>query len=312
MFYAWHWKRSFEHHAINQPLKAPSSIKQSYPFDGETFKTKEGHSMHYLDEGEEGGTPVLFLHGNPTWSYFYRNLILRMRTNVRCIAPDHIGCGLSDKPDFPDYGYNLKDHSENIIHLLDHLGIDRVRLVLHDWGGAIGLTAFRNSTDRVEKIVLLNTAAFPSQNVPKRILLCRWPVIGSFLVRGLNGFAGAATWMATQKKLPKEVKNGFLYPYSNWSDRVAVWRFVRDIPFEQNHPSLPLLKETEGSLKNYLDTEVLSCWGMKDFCFNPGFLSEWEEIWPHMKAHRMDEAGHYLLEDSFDDCWSRIEPFLQG
>ncbi len=312
MLSSWHRKRSFEHHVFRQPLKTPNSIKESYPFDGNTFKTKVGPSLHYLDEGEGAEAPILFLHGNPTWSYFYRKLILRFRSETRCIAPDHLGCGLSDKPSFPNYAYDLRGHSENIVDLLDHLEIERVKLVVHDWGGAIGLTAFRNRTERIEKIVLLNTAAFPSRNVPKRILLCRLPILGSFLVRGLNGFAGPATWMATSKSLPKAVKRGFLHPYSNWRDRVAVWRFVRDIPYEPDHPTLPLLKETEASLNSYTNTPVLSCWGMKDFCFHSGFLEQWENLWPHMKTHRMEEAGHYLLEDAFEDCRSKIEPFLLG
>jgi haloalkane dehalogenase len=118
--------------------------------------------------------------------------------------------------------------------------------------------------------------------------------------------------MATSKSLPKDVKNGFLFPYDNWKNRVAVWRFVRDIPYEPDHPSLPLLKKTEASLKKYLNTPVLSCWGMKDFCFHSGFLKEWEDIWPHMKVHRMEESGHYLLEDSFNACRLKIEPFLLG
>lgn len=268
--------------------------------------------MHYLDEGEGDTAPILFLHGNPTWSYFYRKLIIQLRDNARCIAPDHIGCGLSDKPAFPTFDYDLQSHADNVVNLLDHLKIDRVRLVVHDWGGAIGLTAFRNMTERIEKIVLLNTAAFPSRSVPKRILLCRLPVLGSFIVRGLNGFAGPATWMATSNPLPKDVKEGFLLPYKNWNDRVAVWRFVRDIPYEKDHPSLPLLKETEASLSKYLNIQILSCWGMKDFCFHPGFLSKWEEVWPHMKTHRLKDSGHYLLEDSFDTCRSKIEPFLLG
>ena len=100
---------------------------------------------------------------------------------------------------FPEYGYDLRGHSENIVDLLDHLEIERIKLVVHDWGGAIGLTAFRNSQERIEKIVLLNTAAFPSRMVPKRILLCRLPILGSLLVRGLNGFAWPATRMATSK-----------------------------------------------------------------------------------------------------------------
>lgn len=266
--------------------------------------------MHYLDEGQGGGSPVLFIHGNPTWSFFYRNLILSMRNHIRCIAPDHIGCGLSDKPDYPEFAYDLKAHSENILSLLDHLEIERVRLVLHDWGGAIGLTAFRNAPDRIEKITLLNTAAFPSKDVPTRILLCRLPIIGSLLVRGLNGFALPATRMAVTQSLSNETKEGFLFPYDNWRNRVGVWRFVRDIPFESKHPSLPLLIETEKALSKFSQTPAIACWGMKDFCFHGGFLEKWEKHWPHMKVHRIEQAGHYLLEDSLDTCNSIIEAFL--
>ena len=266
--------------------------------------------MHYLDEGQGSGPPVLFLHGNPTWSFFYRNLILSIREHARCIAPDHIGCGLSAKPGYPDFGYDLQSHGANVLALLDHLEIDRIRLVVHDWGGAIGLCAFRNAPERIERITLLNTAAFPSKDVPLRILLCRLPLLGSLLVRGLNGFAWPATKMAVTRALPKVVKEGFLFPYDNWGNRVAVWRFVRDIPYEPNHPSLPVLVETENALSRFSQTPAIACWGMKDFCFHEGFLKEWEKRWPHMKAHRIEKAGHYLLEDSLEACRSVIEPFL--
>lgn len=226
--------------------------------------------------------------------------------------PDHIGCGLSDKPAYPDFQYNLESHGQNIIDLLDHLKIDRIRLVVHDWGGAIGLSAFRNQPERIEKIVLMNTAAFPSRDVPLRILLCRLPILGALLVRGLNGFAAPATVMAVKETLPRPVKRGFLYPYHNWENRVAVWRFVKDIPYEKNHPTLPLLKETSDSLASYNKTPVLACWGMKDFCFHPGFLKEWEKRLPHIKSHEFPNSGHYLLEDDFEGCRSKIEPFLFG
>ncbi len=214
--------------------------------------------MHYLDEGSGNEPPILFLHGNPTWSFFYRRLILSLRENSRCIAPDHIGCGLSEKPGFPEFEYDLRSHSENLLSLLEKLKVDRVRLVVHDWGGAIGLTAFRNLAERVDKIVLLNTAAFPSRDVALRILLCRLPLLGSFLVRGLNGFAGPATHMAVAKPLSRETKTGYLLPYDNWTNRVAVWRFVRDIPFEKSHPTLPLLKETAQGLEQFRQTPAIA------------------------------------------------------
>lgn len=286
------------------------SLSSLYPFKGNFIKVRSGYNLHYIDEGDSDAIPTLFIHGNPTWSFFYRKLISRLSEHGRCIAPDHIGCGLSDKPSFPQFPYNLKSHSESLIDLLDHLKIKRVKLVVHDWGGAIGLSAFRNHTERIEKIVLLNTAAFVSRDVPNRILLCRLPILGSLIVRGLNGFAHPATIMAVRNSMPKEIKKGFLFPYNSWSNRVAVWRFVKDIPYEKNHASIGLLKETENSLKKYKETPILACWGMKDFCFHGGFLTNWQNRLPHIIAHKFENAGHYLLEDNFEDCRSKIEPFL--
>lgn len=293
-------------------MSTPSTISALYPFKGKSHKLSSGFDIHYLDEGKDVGVPTIFLHGNPTWSFFYRRLILSLREHGRCIAPDHIGCGFSEKPSFPDFPYDLKSHGDNLFELLDHLKIKKVRLVVHDWGGAIGLSAFRNHTDRIEKIVIMNTAAFVSRNVPKRILLCRLPIIGSILVRGLNGFAGPATFMAVRNPMSNEIKNGFLHPYNNWANRVAVWRFVKDIPYEPNHPTSSLLKETENSLQNYKNTPILACWGMKDFCFHGGFLKSWQQKLPHIIAHKFEESGHYLLEDNFEGCRSKIEPFLFG
>ena len=164
-------------------MSVPTKISSLYPFKRNFINTHGGHKLHYIDEGSSEGTPTIFLHGNPTWSFLYRKLISRLSEHGRCIAPDHIGCGLSDKPGFPEFPYDLKSHAENLIDLLDQLKIDRIKLVVHDWGGAIGLSAFRNHPERIEKIVIMNTASFISQDVPKRILLCRLPLIGSFIVR---------------------------------------------------------------------------------------------------------------------------------
>lgn len=291
-------------------MKTHPAIEKEYPFKSHFFKTRSGYKMHFLDEGNDGGPTVVFLHGNPTWSFFYRGLIKRFRENGRCIAPDHIGCGLSDKPRFPDFNYDLKSHGENILDLINHLEIKKVSLVLHDWGGAIGLSALKDHSERIEKIVIMNTAAFTSRDVPKRILLCRLPVIGSFIVRALNGFAGLAVYMAVKNSLLANIKKGFLFPYNNWKNRVAVWRFVKDIPYEKSHPSFSLLKQTEHSLANYRETPILACWGMKDFCFHGGYLKEWQERLPHIITHELNQAGHYLLEDNLEECRSKIEPFL--
>ena len=281
-----------------------------YPFKGRKFQTRRGHEMHYLDEGHGTEPPILFLHGNPTWSFMYRRIISELSKNSRCLAPDHIGCGFSEKPDLSDFPYDLENHAENILSLLDYLELSKVSLVLHDWGGAIGLTALRNQPERIHKITLLNTAAFTSPKVPKRILLCRIPLLGSLIVRGLNGFAWPATWMATEKGLDESVKQGFLDPYNNWKNRIAVWRFVQDIPHENDHPSRNLLMETENSLAQLQDKPTIACWGMKDFCFSPFFLNEWCQRMPGLKAHKFHEAGHYILEDAFEEVFPIMRAFL--
>jgi haloalkane dehalogenase len=195
--------------------------------------------------------------------------------------------------------------------LLDRLGIGKVRLVVHDWGGAIGLGAFRDAPERVERLVILNTAAFLSPRVPKRILLCRLPVIGAFLVRGLNAFAGLAARMAVVKSLPKAVRKGFLYPYDSWANRVAVWRFVRDIPHEANHPTRPLVADIEDKLTRFEDTPKLACWGLRDFCFSEHFLDQWRGRFSDLPVQTLPNAGHYLLEDASDECIPRIVAFLR-
>ena len=272
-----------------------------------------GHVLSYLDEGiKHGGTPTLFLHGNPTWSFFYRKAVQSFKEHGRCIVPDHLGCGLSDKPSSKKFSYRLKDHAENILQLIDSLNIDQINLVVHDWGGAIGMTAFSSMPERVKKIVLLNTAAFPSKDVPRRILFCRLPIIGEIFVRAFNGFAKPATWMASAKGMSEHAREGFLFPYRSWHDRVAIWNFVKDIPFEKNHVSRSTLKQTAENLSAFSSTPSIACWGMKDFCFHGEFLKKWEEIWPNMETYRFDDYGHYILEDGFDRVRSRIEPFLFG
>lgn len=291
-------------------MNLTDSIRREYPFDGNYYSLKNGFKVHYLDEGNPENPPTIFLHGNPTWSFFYRNLVLSLRDQFRCIAPDHLGCGFSDKPSSKNFIYDLKNHSLNLLELIEHLGLRKFNLVVHDWGGAIGLSAFRKDFSRINKLILLNTAAFLCDDVPRRIQLCRIPLIGEIFVRQFNGFALPATWMATEKGLSTGAKKGFLYPYQDWKSRVAIWSFVRDIPLETHHPTQKFLQETELALSQLSSVPVLACWGMKDFCFHPGFLAQWKERIPHIQTLTSDDAGHYLLEDAFDFFISKIQAFL--
>ncbi len=278
-----------------------------YPFTSKKISVN-GHSMAYLDEGE--GPVVVCVHGNPSWSYLYRNVVSEFSAQYRFIVPDHIGCGFSDKPG--DYEYTLNNHINNLQALLDHLKVEECVLMVHDWGGAIGMGWAGRNSDKVKGVVVLNTAAFRSQRIPFRIAVCRWPIVGDLAVRGLNAFAGAAIFMAVHKKMPREIGEGFLAPYSNWADRVAILRFVQDIPLKPDHPSWDTLVEVEQSLQKHVKTPMLICWGEQDFCFTTHFYEEWCQRFPQAENHLFLKAGHYVLEDASEQILPLVKRFLSN
>jgi len=264
--------------------------------------------MHYLDEGQ--GEVILLVHGNPTWSFLWRNLILALRDRYRLVAPDHIGCGLSDKP--VEYPYTLAQHTANLRRLVDHLDLRHVTLVGHDWGGAIGLGAAVAQPDRFARLVLMNTAAFRSTHMPWRIRACRIPVAGRLAVQGLNAFSLAALWMATSHplRLSHEVRAGLLAPYDSWQRRRAVYEFVSDIPLAPRHPSFDTLLSIERGLDTLRDRPTCLIWGMQDWCFTPHFLERFQELFPAATTHPIRTAGHWVMEDAPDEVIGRTERFL--
>jgi haloalkane dehalogenase len=143
----------------------------------------------------------------------------------------------------------------------------------------------------------MNTAAFPSAAVPRRISMCRWPIVGPFLVRNLNGFARAATRMAVRRPLPPEVVRGYLWPYGTFRDRVAILRFVQDIPLSEGDPSWGELAAIDAALPLFRDRPACLIWGERDWCFTPAFRRAWEERLPGAESHPLPDASHYLFED---------------
>ncbi len=276
-----------------------------YPFNPKTASV-DGHNLSYLDEGE--GPVIVMLHGNPTWSFFYRNLVLKLRDRYRIIVPDHLGCGLSDKPQ--GYDYILENHINNIEELLNQLNIDRYSLVVHDWGGAIGMGLATRLPERLVSAVVMNTAAFRSGRIPLRINICRTPLLGDIIIRGFNGFAWPATFMAVRKKMPREVARGYLAPYNSWADRIAILCFVRDIPLLPEDRSYETIVKIEKGLEKLIDKPMLLAWGGRDFCFNREFYDEWVARFPGAEKHYFPEAGHYLLEDEGETIIPLIESFL--
>ena len=277
---------------------------ESKEIDAGPFKQR------FLDEGN-GDETVLCVHGNPTWSFYYRGVIDRLSDSHRVVAVDHIGCGRSDKPTRDQFPYTLAAHRDNLVALIDHLDLQNITLVAHDWGGAIGLSSLVERKDRFKRIVLLNTGAFPPPYIPLRIAACRLPVLGTAGVRGLNLFARAAVTMAMSRtKMDNRVSAGLLAPYNSWTNRVAVDAFVRDIPMSKSHPTYQTLAQLESALPSLADLPSLLVWGMKDWCFHGECLKRFQNVWPNAKTVEIPDAGHYVIEDAPKETLDAIAEFL--
>ncbi|MFT5302428.1 MAG: pimeloyl-ACP methyl ester carboxylesterase [Mariniblastus sp.] len=291
--------------------RTDASWRAEYAF-APNYLELEGHRIQYVDEGPQDGNqdPVLMVHGNPTWSFYWRRLIAKLSPERRTVAIDHLGCGLSDKP--ADYDYCLQNHIDNLCRLIDELDLKNITLMAHDWGGAIGMGALLARKDRFKKIVLFNTATFPPPFIPFRIRVCRWPLIGKLGVQGMNMFARAATFMATERKggLPKPIADGLLAPYDNWANRVAIYSFVKDIPLSKNHKTWDVLEKIEAGLASVSDWPILMMWGMKDWCFRPECLHRLQGHWPNAEVHEIADAGHYVIEDAADQVGETVVDFL--
>jgi haloalkane dehalogenase len=292
-------------------MTSSSFRKDLYPFTG-TYLNMNGISMHYLDEGQ--GEPILLLHGNPTWSFFYRNLILGLRKQYRTIAPDCVGCGLSDKPDDRRYDYSLESRVRDLATLIEHLQIqNRLTLVMHDWGGMIGMTYATRHPERIGRLVILNTAAFhlpPAKQLPPSLWLVRHTPLKDFLVRRSGLFCRLVTRWGCCRPMPERVREGYLSPHGSGENRLAHLRFVQDIPLAPEDKSYALVSEVQERLATFQHTPSLILWGEKDFVFDQHFLTVWQQILPQAEVHRFPNAGHLVLEDAGDEILPILREFL--
>ena len=284
----------------------------AYPFDAHYLTVAGGHRYHYLDEGQ--GAPLVMVHGNPSWSYLYRNLARELSDTYRIIVPDHIGCGRSDKPADACYEYTLARRVADLDQLIDHLGLEQITLVVHDWGGMIGFTWAARHPERIARLVVLNTSAFhlpARKSMPFSLTLSRLPGLGALLIRGLGVFSrGANRYCVTRRPMSREVAEGYLAPYDSWRNRIAVHRFVQDIPLKPSDPSFAVVSETENHLALLNKVPMLLCWGMQDFVFDAAFLDEWVRRFPEAQVHRFADAGHYVLEDAGEEILPLVRSFL--
>ena len=300
-----------------------------YPFTPQRFEVRPGIAMSYLDEGPRDGEVVVMVHGNPSWSYYWRHLVLGLRgpaagtpgasAGYRCIVPDHVGMGLSDKPDdaaaaSPRYDYTLQSRVDDLAALLDHLGITGpVTLAVHDWGGMIGFGWALSHAAQVKRLVITNTAAFPlpaAKPMPWQLSLGRDSRLGGWAIRRFNLFARGAAWLGTRRTLPADVRRAYTAPYDGWTNAISTLRFMQDIPLREGDRAWPLLAEVGRRLREFADRPAFVGWGLRDFVFDRHFLAGFREALPRAQVMAFEDAGHYVLEDRHEALVPQIRRFL--
>ncbi|MFH2091210.1 MAG: alpha/beta fold hydrolase [Pseudomonadota bacterium] len=297
---------------FNNKLTSTDDFQDLYPFES-NFLNIDGHNLHYIDHGK--GKPVIMVHGNPTWSFYYRNLIKSLSATHRCIVPDHMGCGFSDKPDERSYSYTLKSRVNDLDTLIRHLDLnEKISLIVHDWGGMIGLAWAVDHLDRIDKIIITNTSGFflpRNKRFPLRLWLIKYlSWFGIPAVLGLNVFAKSALFMASATGLSGKVKKGMIEPYNSWKNRIATLKFVQDIPISKKDISYDIVDHVDTHLKTLDESKLLLLWGAKDFVFDLTFFNEFKQRFPNAQSMVFHDAGHYLFEDKPKQTDHLINTFL--
>jgi haloalkane dehalogenase len=271
----------------------------TFPFEGK-FSEANGVRLHYVDEGPRDAQPLLLLHGNGTWAYLYRRAISELSgRGLRCIAPDHMGFGRSEKP--PQLGrYTLRSHVDNLLALLDQLELSDVILVAHDWGGPIGLGAMLERRERLAGAVLMNTWAWelPSY-LPPFLREFRTDGLGEILALAGNLFVESIPGGMARRDPEPQMMEAYRAPFPDYWSRVGTLAFQRDIPLTERDRSAATMSDLHRRLPE-LEVPVVLLWGMRDRVFQPVFLAQWKELLPQARAIELEDAAHYVPEDRPD------------
>lgn len=269
--------------------------------------------MHYVDEGH--GAPVVMVHGNPTWSFYYRDLISAVAgSGRRAIAMDHIGMGFSDHPGRDRYPFSLERRIADLSEFLSlTVGEEPIDLVVHDWGGAIGLGWAVDHVEQVRSMTIMNTAAFhppDGQRVPVALRAARSAAAGETVVRGANAFVEGLVRVAVNRSLSVDERRGYRAPYSSWGRRLGVYEFVRDIPVDPSHPTYQTISTIEEQLDLLRDVPTLLAWGLDDFVFGRSYRDEFKRQFASAEECEVENANHLVLDDGGEMVVQRIVDFL--
>ena len=270
-----------------------------YPFTSRWFDSSGGR-VHYIDEGS--GPPILFCHGNPTWSFLYRNVIARLRDRFRCIAPDYLGFGLSDRPS--GYGYTVEEHAQNVGELVDNLDLDGYLSMGQDWGGPVSMAVDTARADRVRGIVLGNTWFWPADSLRMKAfstVMSSRPMQSAILNR--NFFVERLIPIGTTRTLtPLEMEH-----YRAVQPSPEARMGIAELP-KQILAARPLLQRLARDVPATLGAKpALFVWGMKDFAFRPAqTIPRMRATFPDHVLVELPDANHFIQEDAPDQIAAAI------
>lgn len=274
-----------------------------YPFENKFLRLEAGN-MHYVDEGK--GDVILFVHGTPTWSFLYRDFIKELSKENRCIAIDHLGFGLSDKPDSalgtPEW------RAQNLSEFIKKLDLKNITLVVHDFGGPIGLAAGIENSERIKRVVLFNSWLWATdqrkdaQKIEKTVN----SGLGKFIYLNMN-FSPKVLLkkgFADKKNLPKEVHQQYIKPFPNKSSRIPLLNLAKALVGSSDWYQ----KQWE-QLDALSDKEWLILWGTKDEFITMENLKKWQERLPHAETKEFD-CGHFVQEEKTEESIKEIVSFM--
>jgi haloalkane dehalogenase len=276
-----------------------TDFEGTFPFEARYIEAGDVR-IHYVDEGPPDAPTLLFVHGNPTWSYMWREPIAALSgQGRRCVAFDHMGFGRSDKP--PHLGrYSLQTHIEHARRLVEQLDLTDVTLVAHDWGGPVGLGAMLDHPDRLSGAALINTWAWELPSfVPPFIREFRTEGLGEILVLGGNLFVESIPGGMANRTTDPVMMEAYRAPFPDYWSRVGMLAFQRDIPFTERDRSAALMGSIHERLQQ-LDIPVTLVWGMRDPVFQPVFMDQWRELFPDARVVELEDAAHFVPEDRPD------------
>lgn len=281
--------------------------RTAFPFESRWMPLSAGR-MHYVDEGT--GDPILFAHGTPTWSFEWRHLVRALSKSARCIAPDHLGFGLSDRP--REVPYTPEWHAANFVEFVEQLGAGPLTLVVHDFGGPIALPLAVRRPDIVRKLVVINSWMWSFADDREMASKARIAggAVGGFLYRWAN--FSLRTIMpgayGDKRKLTPEIHRQYLARFPDrWSRGAVLWTLAKSLLGSSPHYDA-LWRERE----RLRDRPALIVWGMKDSAFRPAMLARWREALPRASVIELPDAGHWPHEEAPDAVATALRDFLRA